>query len=100
MRLVGQLIGERRRTVRRLGRGDPLDRQAHQPVGLHGRPDVRAARPGGVGVALLNQQKYAQYAGVYAIQLLILAVGIFQDYLIVALRKFCCPYADLTLERK
>jgi NitT/TauT family transport system permease protein len=55
---------------------------------------------GGIGVALLNQQKYTNYAGVYAIQLLILAVGILQDYGIVALRKFVCPYADLTLERK
>ncbi len=55
---------------------------------------------GGVGVALLNQQKYTNYAGIYAIQFVILAVGILQDYGIVALRRFVCPYADLTLERK
>lgn len=55
---------------------------------------------GGVGNALLVQQKFANFAGIYAIQLVILSVGILQDYAIVALRKFVCPYADLTLERK
>jgi NitT/TauT family transport system permease protein len=55
---------------------------------------------GGVGVFLLNQQKYMRLADVFAIQLLILIVGILQDYGIGILRRLACPYADLTLERK
>lgn len=55
---------------------------------------------GGIGVALLNQQKYFNLAGVFAIQLLILFVGLLQDYGIGALRRLVAPYADLTLERK
>jgi NitT/TauT family transport system permease protein len=55
---------------------------------------------GGVGVFLLNQQKYMRLADVFAIQLLILIVGILQDYGIGFLRRLACPYADLTLERK
>jgi NitT/TauT family transport system permease protein len=37
---------------------------------------------------------------VYAIQLLILLVGLTQDYGIGVVRRIFCPYADLTLERK
>ncbi len=55
---------------------------------------------GGIGAMLLNQQKHFQISAVFAIQLVILLVGLFQDYLIGVLRKLCCPYADLTLERK
>lgn len=55
---------------------------------------------GGVGVMLLNQQKHFHLADVFAIQLLILFVGLLQDYGIGVLRRLCCPYADLTLERK
>ena len=55
---------------------------------------------GGVGVLLLNQQKYFAIAGVFAIQLVILAVGLGQDAVIGLVRRAVCPYADLTLERK
>jgi NitT/TauT family transport system permease protein len=55
---------------------------------------------GGIGAALINENKYFRLEGVFAIQLVILAVGLFQDYLLGALRRLCCPYADLTLERK
>jgi len=55
---------------------------------------------GGVGVMLLNVSKYADYASVFAIQILILIVGLFQDYVIGVVRRLVCPYADLTLERK
>lgn len=55
---------------------------------------------GGVGVMLLNEQKHFLLAQVYAIQLVILIVGLTQDYLIGLLRSIFCPYADLTLERK
>jgi NitT/TauT family transport system permease protein len=55
---------------------------------------------GGVGAMLLNQNKHFHIAEVFAIQLVILIVGMMQDYVIGVLRKICCPYADLTLERK
>lgn len=55
---------------------------------------------GGLGAMLLNQNKHFHLAEVFAIQFLILTIGILQDYLIGALRKLCCPYADLLLERK
>jgi NitT/TauT family transport system permease protein len=55
---------------------------------------------GGIGTALINENKYFRLEGVFAIQLVILAVGLLQDYVIGALRRLCCPYADLTLERK
>lgn len=55
---------------------------------------------GGVGALLLNQQKHFRLAEVFAIQLLILLVGLIQDYGIGALRRVVCPYANLTLERR
>lgn len=55
---------------------------------------------GGIGAALLNQNKHFRIEHVFAIQVLILMVGVFQDYLIGVARKICCPYADLKLERK
>ncbi|HSI72634.1 MAG TPA: ABC transporter permease subunit, partial [Fimbriimonas sp.] len=54
---------------------------------------------GGVGAMLLNQNKYFKIPEVFAIQLAILLVGLFQDYLIGVLRRIVCPYAHLTLER-
>lgn len=55
---------------------------------------------GGVGALLLNQQKFFRMSDVFAIQIIILFVGLFQDLAIGALRRFVCPYASLTLERK
>ncbi len=55
---------------------------------------------GGVGAMLLNENKHFKLDGVFAIQLVILLVGLLQDYGIGALRRLVCPYADLTLERK
>ncbi len=55
---------------------------------------------GGAGALLLNQQKYFNLPGIFAIQLVILLLGLFQDYVIGAVRRLACPYADLTLERK
>ncbi len=55
---------------------------------------------GGVGAVLLNQTKYLRLPEVFAIQIVILIVGLFQDYAIGAARRLVCPYADLTLERK
>ena len=55
---------------------------------------------GGIGAMLLNQNKHFHIAEVFAIQIVILTVGIAQDYAIGALRSLFCPYAVLTLERK
>lgn len=55
---------------------------------------------GGVGVLLLNNQKYMNYAAIYAIQIVILLVGIFQDTLIGFARRIFCPYSVLALERR
>jgi len=55
---------------------------------------------GGVGAMLLNQNKHFHLAEVFAIQLIILVVGLAQDYGIGALKRLFCPYAELTLERK
>jgi len=55
---------------------------------------------GGVGAMLLNQNKHFHLAEVFAIQLLILIVGLTQDYAIGVLRRLVCPYADLALERR
>jgi NitT/TauT family transport system permease protein len=55
---------------------------------------------GGVGVLLLNQNKYLNLSAVFAIQLAILVVGLLQDYAIGVLRHLVCPYARLTLERR
>jgi NitT/TauT family transport system permease protein len=55
---------------------------------------------GGIGAMLLNANKHFILAEVFAIQLVILLTGLVQDYAIGAARRFCCPYADLVLERK
>jgi NitT/TauT family transport system permease protein len=55
---------------------------------------------GGVGAMLLNQSKHFRLAEVFAIQFLILFVGLLQDYGIGCARRVFCPYADLTLERR
>ena len=55
---------------------------------------------GGVGAALLNQNKYLALPNVFAIQIVILLTGLFQDYAITVARRLLCPYSDLSLERK
>ncbi|MBC8064224.1 MAG: nitrate ABC transporter permease [Chlorobia bacterium] len=55
---------------------------------------------GGLGYALLTQQKYLKMDAIYAVQIVILLVALFQDYIIGVIRKLVCPYADLTLERR
>jgi NitT/TauT family transport system permease protein len=55
---------------------------------------------GGIGALLLTQNKHFHLAEVFAIQFVILAVGILQDYLIGFLKKTICPYANLNLERR
>jgi NitT/TauT family transport system permease protein len=55
---------------------------------------------GGLGAMLLNTQKYFRMDAIYAIQIVILLVALFQDYVIGVIRRLLCPYADLTLERQ
>jgi NitT/TauT family transport system permease protein len=55
---------------------------------------------GGVGAMLLNQNKHFHIAEVFAIQIVILVVGVLQDYAIGGLRRLICPYSELTLERR
>lgn len=50
---------------------------------------------GGVGVLLLNQEKYMQFAPLYAIALSILIVGAVKDYLLVQARIALCPYSEM-----
>ena len=55
---------------------------------------------GGVGTVLLDQNHHFRLAAVFAIQLTILLLGLFQDYSIGLAKNLLCPYAVLTLERK
>lgn len=55
---------------------------------------------GGIGDLLLTQQKHFHMAAIFAIQFVVLAVGLGQDYSIGFLRNFFCEYADLTRSRK
>jgi NitT/TauT family transport system permease protein len=55
---------------------------------------------GGIGAMLLNQNKHFHIAEVFAIQITILLVGLFQDYLIGGFQRLLCPYAGLVLERR
>lgn len=59
-----------------------------------------ARAEGGVGAMLLSENKHFRLPEVFAIQLVILAVGILQDLAIGALKNVLCPYAALTLERR
>ena len=52
---------------------------------------------GGIGTMLLNQSKHLHLDAVFAIQIVILLVGILMDYLIGVFKKILCPYAQLTM---
>ncbi len=53
---------------------------------------------GGIGTMLLNQNKHFHLDAVFAIQLVILTMGIFLDWLIGKLKVLFCPYSVLQLE--
>jgi len=55
---------------------------------------------GGIGALLLTQNKHFHLSSVLAIQVMILIIGLGQDYLLGLLRNIICPYANLTVERK
>lgn len=52
---------------------------------------------GGVGAMLINQNKHLHLDAVFAIQFLILFVGILMDYMFGAFKRVACPHAHLTL---
>jgi NitT/TauT family transport system permease protein len=54
---------------------------------------------GGLGALLLNQHKHFHIAEVFAIQLVVVAVGIAQDFGLSALRSIVCPWATAGKER-
>jgi len=58
-----------------------------------------ARAEGGVGVLLLSQNKHFHLDKVFAIQISIFLIGIFQDYCIGLVKAQLCPYADITQER-
>lgn len=53
---------------------------------------------GGVGVLLMNNEKYMKLSEVFAIQLAVLVVGLGQDAVIGLIRRTLCPYAYLQTE--
>jgi len=55
---------------------------------------------GGLGSMMLAEDKHIALDAVFAIQILVLVVGVLQDWAFVWLRKILCPYAGLTLERQ
>lgn len=55
---------------------------------------------GGIGTMLLNQNKYLHLDAVFAIQIVILLVGIGLDVFIGFTKNLFCPYASLTLEKR
>lgn len=59
-----------------------------------------ARSDGGIGALLLNQNKHFHLAAVMAIQIMILLIGLGQDYAIGLLKKMMCPYASLNVEKK
>ena len=54
---------------------------------------------GGVGAMLLNQNKHFHLPEVFAIQIMILLLGLVQDYGIGVTKRLLLPWADLNLER-
>jgi len=55
---------------------------------------------GGIGAVLLDQNHHFRLSAVLAIQLTILMLGVAQDYAFGFAKKFCCPYAFLTVEAR
>lgn len=59
-----------------------------------------ARSEGGIGAMLLNFNKHFQLDKVFAIQIMILLIGLLQDYGIGALQRLLCPYASMVLEKR
>jgi NitT/TauT family transport system permease protein len=55
---------------------------------------------GGVGALILNQNKHFRLDAVFAILFVILVVGLLIDYIVGALTRVACPYANLERMRR
>jgi len=55
---------------------------------------------GGLGSMMLAEDKHIALDAVFAIQLVVLAIGVVQDWAFAWVRRMLCPYANLTLERQ
>jgi len=55
---------------------------------------------GGIGTLLLNEDKHFKMESVFALQLVILAVGLGFDAGLAWIKRVLCPYAFLKLERR
>lgn len=55
---------------------------------------------GGIGVALLNQNKTFDLAGVFAFQITVLVMGVLFDYIFNFAKELVCPYSVLTVDKK
>ena len=55
---------------------------------------------GGLGALMLAEDKHIRLDAVFAVQLLVLGIGIIQDWALLLLRRVVCPYASLSLERQ
>jgi NitT/TauT family transport system permease protein len=55
---------------------------------------------GGLGALMLAEDKHIRLPAVFAIQLLVLIIGVVQDWALLGLKKTLCPYASLQLERQ
>lgn len=55
---------------------------------------------GGLGSMMLAEDKHIRLEAVFAIQIVVLLIGIGQDWALAALKRVLCPYSNLTLERQ
>ena len=55
---------------------------------------------GGLGSMMLAEDKHIALDAVFAIQLVVLIIGVLQDWALSWVRRILCPYAALTLERQ
>ena len=55
---------------------------------------------GGIGAMLMTENKYFHLPEIFAIQIVILTVGLLQDYALGVLKSVICPYSVLTVEAR
>lgn len=55
---------------------------------------------GGLGAMVLADDKHLRLDAVFAIDIVVIGIGIAQDWGFVLLKRVLCPYAGLTLERQ
>lgn len=87
-----------------LGRADVMLDQIRQSaaVGWMMLPLVEGLwkSEGGIGAVLDIQNHHFHLAAIATIQLLVLMIGLLQDYGIGVVKKIACPYSGLLLERR